>query len=97
MIPAGVLAERARTELLATGERVRKRGPDTFDELTPQELQIARLANDGQTNAEIGAQVFLSPRTVEWHLRKVFAKLGVGSRKELRAALPPGVGPGAHP
>jgi DNA-binding CsgD family transcriptional regulator len=80
-------AERARRELLATGETVRKRTVKTLEELTPQEVQVARLAADGQTNAEIGAQLFLSPRTVEWHLRKVFGKLGVGSRKELRAAL----------
>ena len=81
-------AERARRELLATGETVRKRSGETLDELTAQEAQIARLARDGQTNPEIGAQLFLSPRTVEWHLRKVFAKLGISSRKELRAALP---------
>jgi DNA-binding CsgD family transcriptional regulator len=80
-------AERARRELLATGETVRKRTIDTLDELTPQEVQVARLAAGGQTNPEIGAQLFLSPRTVEWHLRKVFGKLGVSSRKELRAAL----------
>jgi DNA-binding CsgD family transcriptional regulator len=80
-------AERARRELLATGETVRKRTVDTVDELTPQEVQVARLAADGQTNPEIGAQLFLSPRTVEWHLGKVFGKLGVSSRKELRAAL----------
>ena len=80
-------AERARRELLATGETVRKRTVKTLDELTPQEVQVARLAADGQTNAEIGAQLFLSPRTVEWHLSKVFGKLGVSSRKELRAAL----------
>jgi len=80
-------AERARRELLATGETVRKRTVKTLDELTRQEVQVARLAADGQTNAEIGAQLFLSPRTVEWHLRKVFGKLGVSSRKELRAAL----------
>jgi len=80
-------AERARRELLATGERVRRRTVETRDELTPQEEQIARLARDGLSNAEIGAQLFLSPRTVEWHLRKVFSKLGVSSRKELRAAL----------
>jgi DNA-binding CsgD family transcriptional regulator len=80
-------AERARHELLATGERVRKRGVETRDELTPQEEQIARLAGDGHSNLEIGARLFLSPRTVEWHLRKVFGKLGVSSRKELRQAL----------
>jgi DNA-binding CsgD family transcriptional regulator len=82
------MAERARRELLATGETVRKRTVETLDELTPQEAQIARLAADGQTNPEIGAQLFLSPRTVEWHLRKVFTKLGISSRRELRSALP---------
>ncbi len=81
-------AERARHELQATGEIVRKRSVETLDDLTSQELQIARLAGDGRTNPEIGAQLFLSPRTVEWHLRHVFMKLGVGSRKELGAALP---------
>ncbi len=80
-------AERARRELLATGETVRKRTVETLDELTPQEVQVARLAAGGQTNPEIGTQLFLSPRTVEWHLGKVFGKLGVSSRKELRAAL----------
>jgi DNA-binding NarL/FixJ family response regulator len=80
-------AERARRELLATGETVRKRTVETLDELTPQEVQVARLAAGGQTNPEIGAQLFLSPRTVEWHLSKVFGKLGISSRKELRAAL----------
>jgi DNA-binding CsgD family transcriptional regulator len=80
-------AERARRELLATGETVRKRTIETLDELTPQEARIAHLAADGQTNAEIGGQLFLSPRTVEWHLRKVFGKLGITSRRELRAAL----------
>ena len=80
-------AERARHELLATGETVRKRTVGTLDELTPQEVQVARLAAGGQTNPEIGTQLFLSPRTVEWHLGKVFGKLGVNSRRELRTAL----------
>ena len=84
-------AERARRELLATGETVRKRTVETLDDLTPQEGQIARLAADGRTNPEIGAQLFLSPRTVEWHLRKVFGKLGISSRRELRSALPAAV------
>src|SRR5262249_57121384 len=80
-------AERARRELLATGEKVRKRTADTFGDLTPQEAQIAKLARDGHTNPEIGAQLFLSPRTVEWHLRHVFQKLDISSRRELRSAL----------
>jgi DNA-binding CsgD family transcriptional regulator len=81
-------AQRALHELRATGETVRKRREDTRDDLTPQEEQIARLALEGKTNPEIGAQLFLSPRTVEWHLRKVFAKLGITSRRGLRDALP---------
>ena len=85
---ADAFAERTRRELLATGENVRKRSDETRDRLTAQEEQIARLAAAGQKNREIGAQLFLSPRTVEWHLHKVFAKLGVGSRSELRDALP---------
>jgi DNA-binding CsgD family transcriptional regulator len=85
---AEAFAERARRELMATGERVRKRTAETRDELTPQERQIARLARDGLSNPEIGARLFLSPRTVEWHLRKVFAKLEIHSRRELAAALP---------
>jgi DNA-binding CsgD family transcriptional regulator len=80
-------AERARRELLATGETVRKRLDETRDELTAQEEQIARLASDGRTNPEIGAQLFISARTVEWHLRKVYPKLGIKSRRELRSAL----------
>ena len=80
-------AERARRELLATGETVRKRSVETIDDLTPQEDQIARLAATGHTNPEIGAQLFLSPRTVEWHLRKVFGKLGITSRRQLRTAM----------
>jgi DNA-binding NarL/FixJ family response regulator len=81
-------AERAQGELLATGERVRKRTAETRDELTPQELQIARLARDGLSNPAIGARLFLSSRTVEWHLRKVFTKLGIRSRQDLLRALP---------
>ena len=86
-IGMGAFAERARRELIATGEKVRKRGVETRDQLTPQEEQIARLARDGCTNPEIAAQLFLSARTVEWHLGKVFGKLGVSSRRELTAAL----------
>jgi DNA-binding CsgD family transcriptional regulator len=80
-------AERARRELLATGETVRKRRVDTTTELTDQEACIARLVAEGLTNLEIGAQLFISARTVEWHLRKVFTKLGVGSRRELRSVV----------
>jgi len=83
-------AERARRELAASGETVRKRkleAPST-EELTPQERQIAELVRDGLSNPEVGARLFLSPRTVEWHLGKIFAKLGVGSRRQLRDALP---------
>ena len=81
-------ADRARRELAATGETVRKRSVEARDDLTAQEAQIARLAAEGSTNPEIGAQLFISPRTVEWHLRKVFMKLGVSSRWDLREALP---------
>ena len=81
-------AERARRELRATGETIRKRTVQAPSTLTPQEAYIARLARDGRSNPEIGAQLFLSVRTVEWHLRKVFTKLGISSRGELHEALP---------
>ena len=80
-------AARARRELAATGETVRKRTVETTITLTAQEAYIARLASDGRTNAEIGTQLFLSVRTVEWHLRKIYTKLDIGSRRELRTAL----------
>ncbi|TCC30231.1 ATP-binding protein [Kribbella speibonae] len=84
---AEAFAERARRELLATGETVRKRTPETTNDLTAQEAQIAGLARDGLTNPEIAAQLFISPRTVEWHLRKTFSKLGITSRRQLRTAI----------
>ena len=87
-IGAEAFTERARRELSATGETVRKRTVEMLDELTTQEAQVARLAAQGHTNPEIGAQLFISPRTVEYHLHKVFPKLGISSRKELRRALP---------
>jgi DNA-binding CsgD family transcriptional regulator len=74
---------RARSELRASGERARRRDPSTRDQLTPQELQIARLVATGKTNPQIAAQLFLSPRTVDYHLRKVFVKLDINSRTEL--------------
>jgi DNA-binding CsgD family transcriptional regulator len=86
-IGAEGFAERARRELLATGETAPKRTVEARDGLTPQEAQIARMASDRQTNPEIGAKLFISPRTVEYHLRKVFTKLDISSRKELRSAL----------
>ncbi len=86
-IGAAAFAERARRELLATGETVRTRTKAADRDLTAQEMQIAVRARDGQTNTQIGAELFLSPRTVEWHLRKVFAKLGIASRRQLPHAL----------
>jgi DNA-binding CsgD family transcriptional regulator len=80
-------ARRARRELMATGATARKRSISMSDELTPQESHVAQLASDGLSNREIGAQLFLSPRTVEYHLRKAFTKLGISSRLTLRAAL----------
>ena len=90
-------AERAHRELSVTGETARKR-TDTPSLLTPQEALIAGLARDALTNSEIGAQLFISPRTVEYHLHKVFPKLDISSRKELRHALPglPGRATGEH-
>ena len=97
-------AERARRELLATGETVRKRTVEARDVLTPQETQVARLAAEGRTNPEIGAQLFISPRTAEYHLHKVFTKLDISSRRQLRGALdqlerarPVGHAPGPRP
>jgi DNA-binding CsgD family transcriptional regulator/tetratricopeptide (TPR) repeat protein len=86
-VGAPVFAERARRELAGTGETARKRTDDTRADLTAQESQIARLASEGLTNPEIGAQLFLSPRTIEWHLRRVYPKLGISSRRELRTVL----------
>ena len=82
-------AERAGRELLATGETARKRTVETASELTAQEAQIARLARDGLSNPEIGARLFISPRTVQYHLRKVFAKLDISSRGRRGLAQPP--------
>jgi DNA-binding CsgD family transcriptional regulator len=86
-IGMAAFTERARRELAATGEKVRTRKAETREQLTPQEEQIARLARDGLSNPEIGAQLFISARTVEWHLRKVFTKLGISSRRQIRRAL----------
>ena len=87
-IGAEAFADRARRELLATGETVRKRTMETRDELTAQEAQVARLARDGLSNPEIGTRLFISARTVQYHLSKVFAKLGISSRNQLDRVLP---------
>jgi DNA-binding CsgD family transcriptional regulator len=83
-------AERAERELLATGETARKRAPETSSQLTPQEAQVAELARDGLSNPEIGARLFISPHTVAYHLRKVFAKLDIPSRRQLNRVLSDG-------
>jgi DNA-binding CsgD family transcriptional regulator len=85
---AEAFGERARRELLVTGRKVSKQSSASGGELTAQESQIARLAGEGLTNPEIAAQLFISTHTVEWHLRKVFAKLGISSRRQLRGATP---------
>jgi ATP/maltotriose-dependent transcriptional regulator MalT len=84
---AEAFAERARRELLATGETVRKRTGNTVEALTPQEVHVATMARDGRTNPEIGERLFISPRTVEYHLHKVFRKLGIAGRRDLHVAL----------
>jgi DNA-binding CsgD family transcriptional regulator len=86
-IGAEAFVARAERELIATGERVRKRRIETREQLTAQEIEIARLARDGLSNAEIGARLFISQHTVAYHLRKVFTKLGVTSRNQLERAL----------
>jgi DNA-binding CsgD family transcriptional regulator len=85
---AEAFADRARRELVAVGEIVRRRTAKQVSALTAQEARIARLAADGRTNPEIATQLYMSARTVEWHLGKIFTKLGIGSRRELPEALP---------
>ena len=91
---AKAFAERARLELEATGERARIRREDAVSDLTAREFQIARLAADGLTSREIGSQLFISPNTVEYHIKKVFQKLGVRSRIQLAKAIPEPAGGG---
>jgi DNA-binding NarL/FixJ family response regulator len=84
---AQAFGERARAELTATGEQARRRAEETAELLTPQEARIARLVADGASNVDVGAQLFISPKTVEYHLHKVFRKLGVTSRTQVARAL----------
>jgi DNA-binding NarL/FixJ family response regulator len=85
---AGPFAERSSRELLATGETARRRTVDTRDQLTPHELRIARMARDGASNQQIATQLFVSHKTVEYHLHKVFLKLGISTREHLDRVLP---------
>jgi DNA-binding CsgD family transcriptional regulator len=85
---AAAFTERAHRELLATGERAQLRSVVASRQLTPQEIRIAAMARDGLSNPEIGARLFVSPRTVEYHLGKVFVKLGISGRGELHQVLP---------
>ena len=94
-VGAAAFADRARIELRASGGQARERAVETPDALTAQEALIARLAGDGASNPEIAAQLFISPATVAYHLRKVFTKLGVSSRSQLARALPPRPGAAA--
>jgi DNA-binding NarL/FixJ family response regulator len=84
---AEAFADRVARELHATGERIRSHSPETTTQLTPQQAQVARLASEGYTNSEIGARLFISPRTVEYHLRNVFVTLDISSRSQLANAL----------
>ena len=87
---AKAFADRAGRELLATGETARKRTVDTGDELTPHEARIARMARDGESNQEIADQLFVSHKTIEYHMHKIFLKLGITSREHLDRVLPDG-------
>ena len=89
-------AERARGELRVSGETPGKRGATTLDRLTPQQLQVVRAVSQGLTDREVAAQLFISPHTVDYHLRKVFRKLGISSRAELIRLALTGVGPGGQ-
>ena len=85
---AGAFAQRTCRELLATGETARKRTIETSDDLTPHEARIARMARDGASNQDIATELFVSRKTVEYHLHKVFTKLGISTRQELHYVLP---------